>query len=243
MQIDVLTLFPGMFDGVIGQSIIKRAQEKNIVSINIYDIRTYSTDKHHSVDDSPYGGGAGMVMKVQPVHATLEHVIQKSTSKPLVCLMCPRGKVFDQRMAEELVTKKHLIFIAGHYEGYDERIREYCDVEISIGDFILTGGELPALVTMDAIIRLLPGVLGDDMSSVEESFSECLLEYPHYTRPREYQGIEVPEVLVSGNHAQINRWRRKEALRITLKARPDLLNKQKLTVQDEKLLNEIYKES
>ena len=242
MRIDVLTIFPRMFEGVFGESIIKRAQEKNAAIINVHDIREYSDDKHKRVDDYPYGGGAGMVMMVQPFHAALEAVKKTATSTPLVCLMCPRGKVLDQALVKRLAEVDHLVLIAGHYEGYDERVREFCDEEISLGDFILTGGELPAMVVTDAIIRLLPNVLGDEMSAVDESFSDYLLEYPQYTRPREYQGLSVPEVLFSGHHANVAKWRRMQALKITLKNRPDLLEKYKPTTADEKLLKEIRAE-
>lgn len=242
MRFDILTIFPNMFESVIGESIIKRAQEKNIIEIYIHDIRSFTTDKHHMVDDYPFGGGAGMVLKVDPVHAALQHVLSMAVEKPHVCLMCPRGKVFDQPLAKELSTKEHIVIIAGHYEGYDERIRAFCDQEISLGDFILTGGEIPALAVLDAVTRLLPGSLGDDMSSVEESFSEQLLEYPHYTRPREFLGQEVPEILLSGHHAQIKRWRRKQALLITSKLRPDLLLKHQVSKEDKKILAEIDSE-
>lgn len=228
-----------MFDGVIGESIVKRAQDKNIIKINIHDIRDFTTDKHRMVDDYPFGGGVGMVMKVDPVHAALEHIFSISSEKPYICLMCPRGKVFDQLLAKEISNKDHVVLIAGHYEGYDERIRSLCDQEISLGDFILTGGEIPALAVLDAVTRLLPGSLGDEMSAVEESFSEHLLEYPHYTRPREFLGQEVPEVLLSGHHGQIKRWRRKQSLLITMNLRPDLLKKHHPTDEDEKILAEI----
>lgn len=243
MRFDILTIFPKMFEGVIGESIIKRAREKNIVKIDIHDIRDFSTDKHHSVDDYPFGGGAGMVLKVDPVHAALEHVLQSASEKPYVCLMCPRGKVFDQALAREISHREHVILIAGHYEGYDERIRTFCDQEISLGDFILTGGEIPALAIIDAVTRLLPGSLGDETSPIEESFSEQLLEYPQYTRPREYLGQVVPDILLSGHHAQIKRWRRKQALLLTERLRPDLLQKHQPVDDDKKILAEIRKEN
>jgi tRNA (guanine37-N1)-methyltransferase len=241
MKIDILTLFPEMFSGVFGSSILKKAQEKEAVSINIINFRDYSTSKHGSVDDYPYGGGAGMVLAPQPIFDAVEAT--KGDSAPRVILMCPQGERLTQQKAEELAKEEHLIFICGHYEGYDERIREHLVTdEISIGDFVLTGGELAAMVVTDSVVRLLPEVITAE-SHMKDSFSTGLLEHPHYTRPAEFRGFKVPEVLTSGNHKKIDEWRHKESLRRTYLRRPDLLEGKELTKQEKQWVEEFKYES
>ncbi len=210
MQIDILTLFPEIFSGPFSESMLKRAQEKKLVQINIHNLRSWAVDKHNTVDDRPYGGGAGMVIMVEPVDKALNQIKTKDAH---VILMSPQGTRFNQQMAQNLAKNKHIIIICGHYEGFDERIRLHLiDEEISLGDFILTGGEIPAMAVVDATVRLLPGVLGKTESLAEESHTKPgYLEYPHYTRPVEYKGWEVPEVLLSGNHAEIKKWREKNS--------------------------------
>ena len=240
MRIDILTLFPNMFTGVINESILKKAQELGKVQYHITNFRDFSTDKHQTVDDYPYGGGAGMVLKPEPIFLAVEHIKNVTTSSPRVILLCPQGERYTQKKAEQLAKEKHLLFICGHYEGYDERIREdLVTDEISIGDFVLTGGELAAMVVVDSIVRLLPGVLGNEDSPVLDSFSTGLLEHPHYTRPAEFRGMQVPDVLLSGNHKLIDEWRRKQSLKRTLERRPDLLESYPLTEQEIEWLNEL----
>ena len=222
MRIDVLTLFPNMFDAVLGESIIKRAIEFNGVKVKIHNIRDYTKNKHRKVDDRPFGGGAGMVFNCQPVMDALLKV-KRTKPKTKTILMSPKGKKLNHRLASQISKEKSITLICGHYEGFDERIKEHVDMEISIGDYILTGGEIPAMALIDSIIRLLPGVLGDKNSNIDESFSNGLLEYPHYTRPAVYNGKKVPDVLLSGNHKQINRWRKHQAIMKTLINRPDLI--------------------
>jgi len=222
MRIDIITIFPKMFDPVVNESIVKRAQQKGKVKIALYDLRDYTPDKHRKVDDRPFGGGSGMVMSPAPIFNAVNAV--KKTSKSLVVLLCPQGKKLTQKIAKKLAKYKHLILICGHYEGVDERVRqELVDEEISIGDYVLTGGELPAMVLTDAIVRLIPGVLGDKNSLNFESFEGNLLEYPHYTRPANFKGLCVPSILLSGDHKNIEIWRNKEALNRTKQRRPDLL--------------------
>jgi tRNA (guanine37-N1)-methyltransferase len=244
MQIDILTLFPEMFSGVLGQSILQKAAEKSAVNYNVVNFREYADNKHSTVDDYPYGGGAGMVLKPQPIFDAVSALKEKATSRnPRVILLCPQGERYGQQKAEELAQEEHLIFICGHYEGYDERIREHVVTdEISIGDYVLTGGELGAMVVVDSVVRLLPEVLGNQESHMKDSFSTGLLEHPHYTRPSDFRGLRVPEVLISGNHKLIEEWRNKEALRRTLLRRPDLFAKIELTKEQEKWLNEVKKE-
>ncbi|WP_428912608.1 tRNA (guanosine(37)-N1)-methyltransferase TrmD [Niallia sp. Krafla_26] len=243
MKIDVLTIFPEMFSGVLGHSILKRAEETGAVAYNIVNFRDYADNKHQTVDDYPYGGGAGMVLKPQPIFDAVNDLTQKSSSKPKVVLLCPQGERYDQKKAEELSNSEHLIFICGHYEGYDERIREHIVTEeISIGDFVLTGGELGAMVIIDSVVRLLPGVLGNEQSHIKDSFSTGLLEHPHYTRPADFRGMKVPEVLMSGNHRLIEEWRGKESLKRTYLRRPDLLKDFELNDQQKKWLEEIKQE-
>ncbi|WP_261306007.1 tRNA (guanosine(37)-N1)-methyltransferase TrmD [Paenibacillus andongensis] len=238
MRIDVMTLFPEMFEGVFSSSILGKARDKGIVALNTVNFRDYSNNKHNTVDDYPYGGGGGMVLKPEPIFAAVESlpVHQEDGQdpvKPRVILMCPQGETFTQKKAEELSKEQHLVFICGHYEGYDERIRQYLVTdELSIGDYVLTGGELPAMVVIDSVVRLLPGVLGNEMSAVTDSFSTGLLEYPHYTRPAKFRDWEVPEMLLSGHHENVKRWRRKESLFRTLERRPDLLEGRELSKEE-----------
>jgi tRNA (guanine37-N1)-methyltransferase len=243
MKIDVLSLFPSMFDGVFGESILKKAQEKDAVELNVVNFREYSTNKHQNVDDYPYGGGAGMVLTPQPIFDAVEKLTE-TAKKPRVILLCPQGERYTQAKAEELAAEDHLIFICGHYEGYDERIREQLVTdEISIGDYVLTGGELGAMVVIDSVVRLLPDVLGNNHSAVQDSHSTGLLEHPHYTRPADFRGLTVPEVLMSGNHKKIEQWRQKESLKRTLLRRPDMLEKMELTEEQEKLLSQLKEEN
>ena len=221
MKIDILTLFPEMFTGFLNESIIGRAREKKQVEINIHNFRDYSNDSHKKVDDTAYGGGAGMVLMIEPIYDCL---CDLKTSESYVIMMTPQGVKYNQKLAHDLTDKKHIIILCGHYEGFDERIRSLCDVEISIGDFILTGGEVPSMVIVDSIVRLLDGVI--DASSLEsESFDNNLLDYPVYTKPSDFKGMKVPEVLLSGNHAKIDAWRREESLKRTIERRSDLLEK------------------
>ena len=243
MNIDVLTLFPEMFEGVFGHSILKKAAENQAVKYNVVNFRDYADNKHKTVDDYPYGGGAGMVLKPQPIFDAVDDLRSKSGASPRVILLCPQGERFTQKKAEELAEMDHLIFVCGHYEGYDERIREHVVTdEISIGDFVLTGGELGAMVVIDSVVRLLPGVLGNEESHIKDSFSTGFLEHPHYTRPAEFRGIKVPDVLMSGNHRLVDEWRAKESLRRTYLRRPDLLEDAELTKEQQKWLDEIKKE-
>ncbi|CAH0149951.1 MULTISPECIES: tRNA (guanosine(37)-N1)-methyltransferase TrmD [Priestia] len=243
MKIDVLSLFPSMFDGVFGESILKKAQEKNAVELNVVNFREYSTNKHQNVDDYPYGGGAGMVLTPQPIFDAVEKLTE-TAKKPRVVLLCPQGERYTQAKAEELAAEEHLIFICGHYEGYDERIREQLVTdEISIGDYVLTGGELGAMVVIDSVVRLLPDVLGNNHSAVQDSHSTGLLEHPHYTRPADFRGLTVPEVLMSGNHKKIEQWRQKESLKRTLLRRPDMLEKIELTEEQKKLVAQLKEEN
>jgi tRNA (guanine37-N1)-methyltransferase len=226
MKIDIITLFPEMFPGILQTSIIGKAQQKGIVSFRTVNFREFSQSKHGQVDDYPYGGGGGMVLKPEPLFLAVESLLEETepTCRPRVILTCPQGESYTQSKAEELAAAEHLIFICGHYEGYDERIRQHLVTdELSIGDFVLTGGELPALTMIDSVVRLLPGALGNETSAETDSFSTGLLEHPHYTRPVDFRGWRVPDVLVSGNHGHIDQWRKKEALRRTLQRRPDLL--------------------
>jgi tRNA (guanine37-N1)-methyltransferase len=240
MHIDVLTLFPEMLEGMLNSSIMKRAVQQQYFTYQLINFREFSTNKHKKVDDYPYGGGAGMILTPQPIFDAVEHAKKERTSKPRVILMCPQGEPYTQQKAEELANEEHLIIICGHYEGYDERIREHLVTdEISIGDYVLTSGEIGAMVVIDSVVRLLPGVLGNEVSSKEDSFSTGLLEHPHYTRPADFRGMKVPQILLEGHHAKIDRWRMKESLRRTLKRRPDLLEKVQLTEEQHVMLDEI----
>ena len=221
MKIDVLTLFPGMFPGPLDESIIKRACESGRLQLGVHDLRDYTHDRHRTVDDRPFGGGPGMLMKPEPLFEAVEALRGEKTR---VILTSPAGRLFRQQIARKLAAEEHLLLVCGSYEGFDERVRQgLADDEISIGDYVLTNGALPAMVIIDAVTRLLPGVLGDDESSQDESFSGCLLEYPQYTRPAEFRGMNVPEVLLSGDHAAIEKWRREQATVQTRQRRPDLL--------------------
>lgn len=239
MKIDILTLFPGMFKGLVDESMLKIAQRKELVSLSVHNLRKWTHDRHRTADDKPYGGGAGMVMKVEPVYEALAAILgngprgsgggkkgaRRRAVKRKVVLMTPQGKRFSQKKALSLSRLERLALICGHYEGVDERIRELADEEISIGDYVLTGGELPACVVVDAVVRLIPGVLGAGESAFDESFQDGLLEYPHYTRPRVFRGMKVPEVLLNGDHRKIALWRKKEALKRTKARRPDMYKK------------------
>ncbi len=225
IRFDVLSVFPEMFASPLNGSLIGKARAKGLVDIRLHDIRDYALDRHRMTDDAPYGGGGGMVMKVEPIDRALAAILP-DRSEGLVILMTPQGEPFSQRRAEELASRPRLVLLCGHYEGVDERVRErLVDRELSIGDYVLTGGELAAMVVVDAVSRLIPGVLGNDASAAEDSFATGILEHPHYTRPATYRGWPVPEVLLSGNHAEIEAWRRAEALKRTLARRPDLLEK------------------
>ena len=224
MRIDILTLFPEMFQNVLGESMLKIAREKELVSFHLHNIRDYSNDKHRCVDDKPYGGGAGMVMKPEPVFNAVEAVELLDDAVSTKILLTPQGETFNQGIADNLSKKTRLMIICGHYEGFDERIRSGIDaLEISIGDYVLTGGEIPAMVVIDSISRLVPGVLGGDDSLQDESFVNMMLEYPQYTRPAEFRGMKVPEVLKSGHHSKIEEWRIENAILRTQERRPDLL--------------------
>ncbi|HPJ00851.1 MAG TPA: tRNA (guanosine(37)-N1)-methyltransferase TrmD [Enterococcus sp.] len=243
MRIDVLTLFPRMFEGPMGESIIGKAREKGLLEMNVSNFRDYSDNKHQTVDDYPYGGGAGMLLKVQPIYDNIKAIAKETpTTKKRVILLDPAGKPFNQAMAEEFSEEEHLVFICGHYEGYDERIRSLVTDEVSLGDYVLTGGELGAMVMIDATVRLLPDVLGNTISAQTDSHSTGLLEHPQYTRPASFNDMDVPAVLMNGNHKLIEEWQLKESLRRTYLRRPDMLEKLELTQQMKKLLMEIQKE-
>lgn len=238
MRIDILSLFPAMFAGPFGDSITKRAIAKGILNIHIMNPRDFAEGKHKQMDDTPYGGGSGMVIKPEPMFKAVRFIKETTNyQKRRVLLMSPEGAVFNQAKAKELAEYDQLIFICGHYEGFDARISNYlADEAISIGDFVLTGGELPAMMITDAVARMIPGVLGSEESAPTDSFYNGLLEHPQYTRPRDFEGMQVPEVLFSGNHAKINRWRREEALRVTFEKRPDLLKNAELDKKDKEFL-------
>jgi tRNA (guanine37-N1)-methyltransferase len=239
LNIHILTLFPDFFTGPLNVSILKRAREKGIIQVKLVNIRDFSRDKHKKVDDYPYGGGCGMVMKPEPVFEAVEFAISDSEAqKHRIILMSPQGERFDHKLAKNLSQEEHLVIVCGHYEGIDERIKTIITDEISLGDFVLTGGEIPALAVIDATARFIPGVLGSSESPENESFADGLLEYPQYTRPEEYRGLKVPAVLLSGNHKQIELFRRKQALQRTYEKRPDLFKKLKLTHQDKELLKD-----
>ncbi|MEI7903948.1 MAG: tRNA (guanosine(37)-N1)-methyltransferase TrmD [Candidatus Firestonebacteria bacterium] len=223
MKIDIITIFPEMFDSVLNASILKRAAQKKKLKARALNLRDFASGKHKNVDDTPYGGGCGMVMKIEPVIAALKSI--RGYKKARKIIFTPAGRVFNQKKAVELSKEKHLILLCGHYEGYDERLVQFFDEEISIGDYVLTGGELPAMSVIDAVTRLLPGVLGNEDSAKQDSFMDGLLDYPHFTRPADWKGLKVPEVLLNGNHAKINEWRKKEAEKRTRERRPDLERK------------------
>lgn len=244
MRIDILTLFPEMFEGPLSESILRQAREKGLLTVGLTNIRDFATDKHRTADDYQYGGGSGMVMKPDPIFDAVESVLgpDESDARPPVILLSARGRLFDQALAKELAGNERLVLVCGRYKGVDERVAGLATHEVSIGDYVVTGGELAAMVIVDAVARLVPGVLGDMESAETDSFYDGLLGPPSYTRPEEYRGESVPEVLVSGNHEKIRLWRRKAALRATLERRPDLLAKARLTDEDRKLLDEIEEE-
>jgi tRNA (guanine37-N1)-methyltransferase len=243
MRFDVLTLFPAVFSSPLAESILKRARERGIVSVHLHDIREYATDRHRTTDDTPYGGGGGMVMKPGPIFTAVEAVLGGEKGVPII-LLSPQGRLFTQAVAAELARHARLLLICGRYEGVDERVREHLVTdEISVGDYVLSGGELPALVVLEAVTRLLPGVLGDPGAVFEDSHARGLLEYPHYTRPAVFCGWAVPEVLRSGDHAAITRWRREQALRRTWERRPDLLERAELTPEDQAFLTKLGAEA
>ena len=241
MRIDVLTLFPEMFEGPLGESILRQAQDAGLLTVRLTNIRDFAKDKHRTADDYQYGGGSGMVMKPEPIFEALDSVLAGGAGEPppAVILLSARGKLFDHTLADELAEFERLVLICGRYKGVDERVADLVTHEVSIGDYVLTGGELAAMVVVDAVARLVPGVLGDMESAETDSFYEGILGPPSYTRPEEYRGKRVPEVLVSGNHARIRRWRREQALRVTLERRPDLLDHAELTDEDREILREI----
>jgi len=243
MRIDVLTLFPQMFTAPFDFGIFRRAIDNGLVSINVHNIRDYTHDKHHTADDYPYGGGAGMILRPGPIFEAVEAIresLPEAEKNFPVILLTPQGRLLAQAVALELSRQPHLVFICGHYEGVDERVREHLATdEISIGDYVLTGGEVPALVVIDAVLRLLPGVLGSEASPLEDSHASGLLEYPQYTRPPDFRGWKVPEVLLSGNHAEIAKWRREQVIRRTLERRPDLIDKANLGREDKKLVERL----
>lgn len=242
MRVDILTLFPEIFDGFLNCSIVGRARERAAVDIRVHNIRAYTHDKHHVVDDYPYGGGAGMVLKPEPIFEAVEAIKDelRLLDVPTI-LLSPQGRLFKQEIAQQLACCQNLILICGHYEGVDERVAEHLATdEISIGDYLLSGGEVAAMVVVDCVVRLLPGVLGSEKSLVEDSLVQGLLEYPQYTRPEVYRGWSVPSVLLSGNHGEIARWRRRQSLLRTAKRRPDLLAKAVLSVEDKQLLSEAF---
>jgi len=238
MRFDVLTLFPPIFASPLQESILKRAIDAGRLTVAVRNIRDYAVDKHHVTDDVPYGGGGGMVMKPEPIFAAAEAALSRDpAARPPIVLLTPQGRLFTQSVARELAEQDWIVLICGRYEGVDERVRQYLATdEISIGDYVLTGGELPALVIIDAVTRLLPGVLGDPGATMDDSHADGLLEYPHYTRPADFQGHAVPDVLVSGHHAQVARWRREQSLRRTWERRPDLLTQAKLAQADREFL-------
>jgi tRNA (guanine37-N1)-methyltransferase len=236
MEFDVFTLLPDVFSPYLESSILQRARQRGLIEVRVHNIRDWAMDKHHVTDDEPYGGGGGMVMKVEPVFAAIENVLGPSAGCPVI-LLTPQGRVFNQKIAMELAQQSRIALLCGRYEGVDERIREHLVTdEISIGDYVLTGGELPALILVDAITRLLPGVLGDPDGPFDDSHATGLLEYPHYTRPPEYRGWRVPDILLSGDHAKITKWRREQSLRRTLKRRPDMLEKAPLDAKDKEFI-------
>ena len=243
MRIDVLTLFPQMFEVPFSFGIFKRAVGQGLVSLNLHNIRDYTHDKHHTADDYPYGGGSGMVLKPEPIFEAVEAIkadLKEEAGELPVILLTPQGRPLSQQIAQELSQYSHLVLICGHYEGVDERVREYLATdEISIGDYVLTGGELPAMVVIDTVVRLLPGVLGSEASPLDDSHASGLLEYPQYTRPAVFREWSVPEVLLSGNHAQVDKWRREQVIRRTLERRPELLNKANLGLEDKQLVERL----
>lgn len=238
MDITILSIFPKMFQA-LDQSLIGKAQEKDLVNIDVVDFRDFTTNKQNHVDDAPYGGGAGMLLQAQPIYDAMDYVEKKKPGKKRVVLLDPAGKTFNTKMAKDFAKEDQLVFICGHYEGFDERVKDLVTDEVSIGDYILTGGELPTMSMIDATLRFVPGVLGNSFSAEEESFSNNLLEYPQYSRPADFRGKKVPDVLISGDHEKIRLWRLEQALKKTLERRPDLLEHASLTDEEKKLLRKI----
>jgi tRNA (guanine37-N1)-methyltransferase len=239
MQFEVFTLLPDVFPPYLESSILQRARQRGLIDVRVHNIRNYTHDRHHTTDDTPYGGGGGMVMKPEPVFEAVESILGAPPQVPVI-LLTPQGRVFTQRVAEELARHERIALLCGRYEGVDERIREHLVTdELSVGDYVLTGGELPALVVIDAVSRLLPGVLGDPTGAQDDSHSMGLLEYPHYTKPPEFRGWKVPEILLSGDHAKIEKWRREQALTRTLKKRPDMIEKAELSKEDQKIVERL----
>jgi tRNA (guanine37-N1)-methyltransferase len=242
MRFDVITIFPEIFSGVFDFGIVRRAVEAGLIEIHVHDLRDHTSDKHRQVDDRPFGGGAGMVMKPEPLFRAVE-AISRATPDASVVLLSPQGRLFDQRVAEEYSRKPNIILICGRYEGVDERVTEHlAHDEVSIGDYVLTGGEIPAMVVVDAVTRLIPGALGCGESAERESFSQGLLDYPHYTRPAEFRGLKTPEVLLGGNHAEIEKWRRRKSVEKTLRRRPDLIRDRATSEAEDKQIETILKE-
>ena len=240
IRFDVLTLFPSMFDAVLGDSIIHRAREKGLLEMHFIDIRDFSKNKHRKVDDYPYSGGGGMLMAPQPIYEAYQSIVDGLDYKPLTIYLSPQGTVFEQQTAVDLSKEQHIILLCGHYEGVDQRILDkIVDMELSIGDFVLTGGEIPAMAVIDAVSRMVPGVLSEDSSYQNESHYSYLLEHPQYTRPEEFMGERIPEILISGHHAKIEEWKRQESLRNTYNKRPDLLSRAELTKKDVEFLNDL----
>jgi tRNA (guanine37-N1)-methyltransferase len=243
MRFDVFTLFPDVFTPYLESSILSRARQNGLLEVALHNIRNWTTDRHHTTDDTPFGGGGGMVMKPGPIFTAVEEVLGSPSECPLI-LLTPQGRLFTQQVAFELAAHPRLALLCGHYEGVDERVRQHLVTdEISIGDYVLTGGELPALMMIDAVTRLIPGALGDPTGAIDDSHASGLLEYPHYTRPAEFRGWRVPDVLLSGNHAEINKWRRQQSLLRTINRRPDLIEKAELSEADRKFLSQIEKDS
>lgn len=242
MRIDAVTIFPEVFEAHLDTSMISLARERGLADIHAHDLRKWTTDRHRQVDDTPYGGGPGMVMKPEPFFRAVDELRPPQGRRATVVLLTPQGRRLDQALAADLATHEHLILLCGRYEGFDERIRTLADVEISIGDYVLTGGELPALVVIDAVVRLLPGVLGHSDSAFEDSFATGLLEYPQYTRPVDWNGLEVPEVLRSGDHGRVAQWRRRMAIERTARVRPDLLGDAELTAEEAAFAQRIVEE-
>ena len=238
MDITILSIFPKMFQA-LNESLIGKAQEKELVNIDVVDFRDFTTNKQNHVDDAPYGGGAGMLLQAQPIYDAMDYVEKKKPGKKRVVLLDPAGKTFNTKMAKDFAKEDQLVFICGHYEGFDERVKDLVTDEVSIGDYILTGGELPTMSMIDATLRFVPGVLGNSFSAEEESFSNNLLEYPQYSRPADFRGKKVPDVLISGYHEKIRLWRLEQALKKTLERRPDLLEHASLTDEEKKLLRKI----
>lgn len=244
MRFDIFTLFPAMFDGVFGDSILQRARDAGLLEIHTHNIRDFTYDKHHVCDDTAYGGGGGMVMKVEPIFEAVEKVLgDDPAQRPRIILTTPQGRVFNTEIARAYAQQSHIAILCGHYEGIDERVRALVNDEISIGDYVLTGGEIPAMALVDAIARFIPGVVGDTSAPHQDSHATGLLEHPHYTRPLEFRGMRVPDILLSGHHAQIERWRRNESLKRTFERRPELLTRAQLTETDKKFLRELGWES